>query len=65
MNEKIDIKRLVKSIMCTFGVFLGVILLIWLGDKYPDVIFGIIIGSILIFDGVILTQLFYKQFFKK
>lgn len=65
MKEKIDTKRLLKSIASTLGVFGLVYFLIWLFANYPDILFWIFAGSTIICLGAQLTYLFYKTVFKK
>ena len=63
--KKINVLRLLKSIVSTLGVFGLVYFLIWLFANYPDILFWTIAGSAIICFGAQLTYLFYKTVFKK
>lgn len=63
--KKINVLRLLKSFISTLGVFGLIFFLIWLFANYPDILFWIVVGSVIICFGAQLTYLFYKTVFKK
>ena len=63
--KKINVLRLLKSIVSTLGVFGLIFFLIWMFANYPDILFWIVVGSVIVCFGAQLTYLFYKTVFKK